>query len=230
MLNLNSSHISEILVVVLGVLIALFINNINENRKRKRRISGILDVIKENMRQDIDKLNKEFPIIDNKADLIGRLIGGKIKIEELTPEEKIDLHAFLFAYPQVNFIKKEGYRLLRDADFDYNIKKDKILSEIIGMYESNILNLERELGKFIRLTERNCINYIQDDWLYYNKSKYWNERKVHPSIENFLKHNLESSNFLNEVDYLAQVTFGTFRGALEQYRNDLEKSIKLIEE
>jgi len=226
--NSYSNYFLEVLVVVLGVLIALFINNINDDRKRKIRISGVLDIIKENMRQDIDVINKEIQKLDKKADFISRLLDHKMKYEELSDEEKMELHNFLFAYPQLSFIKKEGYRLLRDADFDYNIKKDNILSEIIAMYEGNILNIERELDKFISITERNCINHIQDDWMHFNKDKYYQEKKVDPSIENFLKKNLESSTFINEVDYLAKVVFGPFKGALEKYRNDMERILGLI--
>ena len=138
------------------------------------------------------------------------------------------LHTFLFAHPQTIFIQKEGYRLLRDADFDYDIKKHKVLSEIITMYEGNILNLEREMERVIRTTESNCINHIQDTWLHWNKDKYYHENEVHPSIENFLKQNLNSSIFINEIDYLAKLMFGPCRGSLEKYKNDMERILKLI--
>jgi len=228
LLNSDFHYLLDMMVVVFGVLIALFINNLNDNRKKKRRIASILDIVKENMQQDINMINKEIQKLDQKADFISRLLDHKIKYEELLDEEKMQLHRFLFAYPQTIFIKKEGYRLLRDADFDYDIKKDRILSEIIAMYESNILNLERELDRFIRVTEINCFNHIQDDWLYFNTETYHQEKKVHPSVENFLKQNLESSTFLNDVDYLAKIQFGPFRGALEKYRNDMERILGVI--
>ena len=228
LLNSDFHYLLDMMVVVFGVLIALFINNLNDNRKKKRRISSILEIVKENMQQDINMINKEIQKIDKKADFIARFLDHKIKYKELLDEEKMQLHDFLFAYPQTIFIKKEGYRLLRDADFDYDIKKDKILSEIIAMYEGNILNLERELDRFIRITERNCITHIQDDWLHLNKDKSYQEKKVHPSIENFLKQNFESSTFINDVDYLAKVMFGPFTGALEKYRNDMARILGLI--
>ena len=227
-INLIISHIPDLLVVLLGVLIALFINNINENRKRKKRISQILAIVKDNMQQDIDRIDKELKIIDSKADLIGKVLGTKICYEELSFQEKMALSSFLFAHPQQKFITKEGYRLLRDADFDYNIKKEKIISDIIDMYENNIMDIERELNRVVRITEKNCDNYIQDDWLYYNKEEYWRDEKIHPTIETFVKKSLQSSIFINELDYLAKNVFGTFRGSLEKYRDDLEKLIKLL--
>jgi len=225
-LNSDFHYLLDMLVVVFGVLIALFINNLNDKRKTKRRIRSILDIVKENMRQDIDMINKEIPILEKKANLMVRLLHSNIKHEELSLDEKIFLHSFLFAYPETIFIQKEGYRLLRDADFDYDIKKNKVLSEIITMYEGNILSLEREMERVIRTTEVNCINHIQDAWLYINFTN--KEKKLHPSIENSLKQNINSSIFINEIDYLAKLMFGPFRGSLKRYKNDMERILELI--
>ena len=113
--------ILDIMVVVFGVLIALFINNLNDNRKRKKRMTSILDIVKENMLQDIDMINKEIPRLEEKAVQIRRLLDSNIKYEELSFDEKKFFHSFLFAYPQTILIQKEGYRLLRDADLVVSI-------------------------------------------------------------------------------------------------------------
>ncbi len=52
--------IGEIILVVIGILIALSINNWNENRKGKLAITNILYTIKSNLNSDIFTINEEF--------------------------------------------------------------------------------------------------------------------------------------------------------------------------
>ncbi|MEH6514666.1 MAG: DUF6090 family protein, partial [Maribacter arcticus] len=51
--------LGEILLVVIGILIALSINNWNENRKTQNQLSIILGNLIEDLYEDLDYLNSE---------------------------------------------------------------------------------------------------------------------------------------------------------------------------
>ena len=53
--------IGEIILVVIGILIALQINNWNENRKKKNEIQRSLIALKEDLHKDITHINEQLP-------------------------------------------------------------------------------------------------------------------------------------------------------------------------
>jgi hypothetical protein len=66
---LDPQNFIDIIVVVAGVLIALFINNLNDERKRKRRIKSILDIVRDNIKQDLQMIKNEYSILEKKFQL-----------------------------------------------------------------------------------------------------------------------------------------------------------------
>jgi len=226
---LDPQNFIDIIVVVAGVLIALFINNLNDERKRKRRIKSILDIVRDNIKQDLQMIKNEYSILEKKIENIVKIIKSTIKYEELSVDDKILISKFLFTNPKHIIIRKEGYRLLKDADFNYNIDKNKVISDIISMYQLNITRLERDRDWIVSTAERNGINYVQEEWLSCDWLEYNVEKKeILPlSIENFIKKSLSSSHFINDVDYMANVV-SHYWDSLKYYENDLKRVLKLI--
>ena len=226
---LDPQNFIDIIVVVAGVLIALFINNLNDERKRKRRIKSILDIVRDNIKQDLQMIKNEYSILEKKFSTIEKIIKSTIKYEELSVDDKFLIINVLFTNPKHIIIRKEGYRLLKDADFNYNIDKNKVISDIISMYQLNITRLERDRDRIVSTAERNAINYVQEEWLSCDWLEYNVEKKeILPlSIENFIKKSLSSSHFINDVDYMANV-ISHYWDSLKDYENDLKRVLKLI--
>ncbi len=61
--------IREIILVVIGILIAVTINNCNESRKQDKELNQILFTIKEDLENDITKIDKIFEFY-NRADTV----------------------------------------------------------------------------------------------------------------------------------------------------------------
>jgi hypothetical protein len=228
---LDPQNFIDIIVVVAGVLIALFINNFNDERKRKRRIKSILDIVRDNIKQDLQMIKNEYSILEKKFSTIEKIIRYKLKYEELSVDDKLLISTFLFTNPKHIIIRKEGYRLLKDADFNYNIDKNKVISDIISIYQLNITRLERDRDRIVSTAERNAINYVQEEWLHCDWLEYNVEKKeilpLPPSIENFIKKSLSSSHFINDVDYMGNVV-SHYWDSLKDYENDLKRVLKLI--
>ena len=226
---LDPQNFIDIIVVVAGVLIALFINNLNDERKRKRRIKSILGIVRDNIKQDLQMIKNEYSNLEKKLSTIEKIITSTIKFEELSYNDKVLIHNFLFNHPSYIIIRKEGYRLLKDADFNYNIDNNKVVSDIISMYQLNIMRLERDRDLIASIAERNAMNYVQEEWLHCDWLGYTlEEKKIPPSIENFLKKSLSSSHFINDLDYMAHVAFAIYWNSLELYEKDLKGVLKLI--
>ena len=64
--------IGEIVLVVIGILIALSINNWNEGRAYEKKVQGKLNLVHRELIDDISALEKEIEIVDEKYHLIHR--------------------------------------------------------------------------------------------------------------------------------------------------------------
>ena len=74
--------IGEIVLVVIGILIAIQINNWNENRKQQSKIKSVYSVIKSDLKYDIKKFDK---IIKNMS--IADTIFKKVIEKKMTNED-----------------------------------------------------------------------------------------------------------------------------------------------
>ena len=224
-INKNLHYIGEILVVVFGVLIAFFMSNVSDERKRRKRIKQILEIVKLNFKQDIKIIKIELEKLDSKEKNIINIVDTSIDNKSLSYEIKFSALNFLFNHPSI-VLQKEGYYLLKDADFNYDTKRNKIVSEIITMYSYHFENIERQRDKVIRTSEHNSINHMQDPWQHYNIDTVDGKKK----IDDYLDKNINSEHFINELDYMARCAFGVYRMALEDYLKEVNLILERLKQ
>ena len=109
--------IIDFIIVVLGIIFALFLNRINEKRKHKKRIHSIMNIVVNNMNQDLAGIEWTLKHIDHNLGLFNKLQKKILMGEE---ELKECMH---FAIDYATFsISKRGYNLLKDARIDFEFK------------------------------------------------------------------------------------------------------------
>lgn len=109
--------IGEIILVVVGILIALQVNNWNENRKQQERIHSALQQIKFDLAQDIQEANTTISYYETKDSLTIRFIEGDISADNYNSKELNSLLELPMGLAIVN-INQDGYSSLVDA-IDY---------------------------------------------------------------------------------------------------------------
>ena len=141
--------IGEIILVVIGILIALQINNWNENKKLKKEEIAVLSELKEDLKITLKELNNDLKIhiegLEANIQFMNFLKFNK------TPDKDIS-HVFALcnrdaqAYP-----KTSGYKLLESKGISI-ITNDSLRKEIVKLYQLNIK----------RVTERGKLNPYHD--------------------------------------------------------------------
>jgi hypothetical protein len=137
--------IGEILLVVIGILIALQVNNWNEQRKLKDVETNLLE-----------ELLKDLEFTENELELVAKYNANDVarykKIrtyfnEDLPYNEELD-SAFgrldVWNMPYIPFI---AYQNLKEKGLDL-IKNDSLKRQIIEVYEFNIKMLTEDYGEW----------------------------------------------------------------------------------
>ena len=127
--------IGEIVLVVLGILIALYINNLNEQRKTENRVVEILNEVQNDLGKDIQKADQTIEYYKQRKSRIKLLLNDKLPYEYYKEHAASSKYLIMTA----NHIKlyDNGYKNLMQSS---NNIPDKYRAIINPLYELYVYN------------------------------------------------------------------------------------------
>lgn len=216
--------LGEIVLVVIGILIALQINNWNEDRKKQIQIETVLEIVQDNLKSDTTELNYVISAYDNLDSLI------TIVLEDKYPQAYFDtinetnfknclvcfgLNTIIYNfYPET-----KGYGLLKTNNTFSKQSEDKQLQKIIKFYEQRIGRIT-EMRKYnMGFITENLRAREQYSWhLDYCNQKYNKE---------FITYFSQNQLYKNKLASFKVIAIGNYVAILKMYK---EEAIKLLEE
>lgn len=126
--------IGEIILVVIGILIAVSINNYNEKRKQRKLETSIYEIIYQEMLSDtllISQSQSGFASMDS--------IYSKILSGQMTNEDYIncELCANVVGSHSPYVFKNKGYQMLKNTTSGNPTIKDTLTADILTFYSQN---------------------------------------------------------------------------------------------
>ena len=172
--------IGEIVLVVIGILIALQINNWNETRQNEAKITNILEDIQKDLSDDILSANNVF----------NRYITND-SLYKLFLDNKLPMNRYRYIYFYTNFIiHKNGYLNLTQNSNSIPKKYVGIYKELNNLY----INTARNITTFndrIRTTVYNNLDYLAKNKAWFTD---WYQVGMTPEIEQFYKTDMNYRN------------------------------------
>lgn len=212
--------IGEIVLVVIGILIALQINNWNEIQKQESKIKKIYANIQNDLNSDV----KEF-------DKIIKSITARIPYYKKVIDDKMTLEDYKTCYPCWNllsgfkdiFIEKGGFNLLLENSALFESQKDNNLFTKINKFYS-LHDLKISISQ-----EEMAINY-HDNRSYFKKNKPWfKEKKSSKLMDDKVDYMLNSWDYKNRVKSTYSVESTIYLSQLIIFRNDAQELIEIID-
>ncbi len=227
----------EIVLVVIGILIALQINNWNELNKERASEKIILNEIRDNLKFDLKDFESNIANLQNKA------ISSKsmLKTLESNSDYNDSIGYFFFylkTYPHFSN-KSNGYNLLQSKGLDI-IQNDSIRKSITDLYEDRYQYLktyEKERIDYNNSLENKVSPYYGTRTL--PKDKMPNELIIKGSVKTLLEfgffRNIKNYDLLKKDFELHGIikdieTWATILGATHNsVKNDVLELIKQID-
>jgi len=151
----------EIALVMIGILLALQVNNWNENRKSKKQLSSILNTITIDLKTDTVRANlvvRFYDTIKKKSDLIIQK-----KLNRNNHNTCPECRSIVSVY-QPFIIQKKGYELLEKFSDNNEIKNDTLINDITRFYNSFSLLID-DSNTFIKEEVlKNIEHFKSKDW------------------------------------------------------------------
>lgn len=223
--------VGEIILIVLGILIAFQLSNWAENKKAKSiEIETLID-LKSALKVDQDDLElniKLYNIVITSCDTILALLDSKLPYEQ-----KMNKY---FSRPcmAVVFSSNVGpYETLKSRGLE-TISNDTIRNKIIRTYENNygfLLRFESQLLEYVQAVEA---NYYPT---HFNQSRPYGGRSqfgdMAPNDFGKLKEDKEYIHYIrtirNKTDFFLKISYALTKKGTDELINDLDSEIKRLE-
>jgi hypothetical protein len=132
--------IGEIILVIAGILIALYINNLNEDRKNKERIKAILKDVQRDLVADLDDLATTIDIYELKDSLVNLALSDTLTEKDYRQNPQLIM--LLTTYTAFESKDNAYKNLMRNSDYisnDYN----ELIPQLDEIYLENIQSISR---------------------------------------------------------------------------------------
>lgn len=205
--------IGEIILVVIGILIALYINNLNTEKQNSKTLQGYLNNISQNIASDQLNLKQMSAFRDSSV------IGSKYFMKMIEEESKEQYATYFFKYFKFNpwldesfQSNQSGFEALKNSGYLNKIQQTDLETELYKYYSlvEKIKDEEESLNKFMEEME-------------YDMYKNNIVQKTKPIVKKLFK-KIESEDDINELHQI--LNYPSFvgshsRNAGTSYMNEL---------
>lgn len=209
--------IGEILLVVIGILIALYINTSREDFLEDQYTKSVFEQIRKDLQNDRVKLALDIENIETTNQFILDILGNKIpdsfyaSIDSVTYDAPNIRPIRSLCTDFVAFLPNtKGYDLLKLLN-NKDLVNDSLTNDIISYY-SQLGTVLPEYNKVtVEISIRNIQEYKQYDWF-----ENWSIGTYDPSFIEYLKENKDNKKRLAE--------FYSYNSVNETYWNELKET------
>ena len=210
--------IGEIILVVIGILMALQINNWNENRKQENELKNILKTIYEDLKTDTIQAKTIIDYYKEVETTSKKIINNEINKNNY--EDFPNIKALVSRYLSFT-IQTKGFEMVKNFNAKNDIQKDSVFI-VISQFYTPFLKLFEDSNEFIKNDVfKNIESYKKYDWFIdWSQNKPNNEMIEYFTESNEFKIQVAAHNLLAVKNHLRFVT---------GYKDQAKEIMKLIE-
>lgn len=211
--------IGEILLVVIGILIALQINNWNEERKDQNRLINIYSLIYNDIENDKQELTKNLEFYNQKKVVFGKVLHDSITLDLL--DQGLSR---LLDNSTSTILNTTGVNQLKELQ-----NKDSLTIKIIQIYdfmETRMLTIENRISNEISAHSE----YLRDTFEWYPE---WINNTIMKNVGSPELHSyfLSSPVYRNRVISVYQQAYNNYVPMLStaiEYLTELQNELRII--
>ncbi|WP_052184173.1 DUF6090 family protein [Psychroserpens sp. Hel_I_66] len=211
--------IGEIILVVIGILIALSINNWNEIRKQKETTNSIYVIVKEDLINDISEIN----LILKYHDEVRKPSFETVLNTNLTKEDWLKNPQYLSVIDGFKdfSINQRGFELLKNQSNLIANTKQNLASEINLFYNQHLVEIDVAIDELFRENVDINKNLKKHDW--------FSSFLLHKETEGIIDYISNNTIAKNEIA-LYYVIFDVYAQELRNFRENAKNIIIKIDQ
>lgn len=153
--------IGEILLVMIGILLALQVNNWNERRKTKDTFKDTLQTIATDLQRDTIAAAQWIKIIEYTREASKKIIAKEITAENF--HEFPQSRSIVTIYQPFN-IQTKGFDILKRITSPQTNEKDSLYADLTQFYALFIPNIDKSNERLERIVLENLDDFKEFSW------------------------------------------------------------------
>ena len=218
--------IGEIVLVVIGILIALQINNWNESRKKKKQLDVIYTSIEQNLKTDLKTIKEPIEFYENLDSTLTKILTTTYPTSFLDSINKDNYLDCLPCKSNINryyvFQKQDnGFELLKKYEDDESIEDSNFSQEIIEFYT----NQGNRLSVFIDYISNESYTNLK----YYEQFPWYSDYSLNKYNAEAVAYFLNDQNYKNKAANFKILIGRNYLRRLKNYQKTANEIITKIE-
>ncbi|MEL6657345.1 MAG: DUF6090 family protein [Bacteroidota bacterium] len=211
--------IREVLLVVVGILIAVSINNWNEKRKQGRELDNILMTIEDNLSSDIIKIDEILGHYEGRDTIFKNVLADQYT--ETDYRTRPELGFLILGYPELS-LNTRGFHLLEKFNGNIADDKEEIVQEVVEFYNKQLLEIK--VDDDLRADDfKNNFNYWK------NNTSWWGDYVQFKITEDFIEYAVESPDYKTRVATAQFFAYQVYLPEIEKFKSVGQEIIKEID-
>ncbi len=208
--------IREIFLVVIGILIAVSINNWNEKRKKNNELNQLLVKVKEDLKTDLTKIEEVVKHYQSIKPVFEKVLKSEYTIEDYKNNPNIAL--LIFGYPELT-LNQRGVSLLEDFKGNVTLEKEKLVQELIMFYKEQLWEIKVD-------DDLRAKDYNENFTYWKNNTDWWLDYVQLKVTNEFIEYALKSKDYKTRV---ATADFFAYKVYLPELDKFKLKGLELID-
>lgn len=212
--------IGEIILVVIGILIAVSINNWNEDRQKRNELQNIYTIVKQDLNNDLDEIEDVLEFYESRKPIFQKVLGDSVTRTDYIYNPVY--YFLILGYPEISFDKR-GFNLLSEFRSNSEHIQDTLVTEIIDFYTERLLE--------IQIDDNTRSKDFDDNFFHWkNTFPWWSSYIMRKDVTGFLDYALNDPDYKNRVANAYFLAYDVFLPELELFKERANKIIEVIEE
>ena len=212
--------VGEIVLVVIGILIALAINNRNEQKSIDQSIQAVLKEVQKDILNDldeIDRMSKNYLIVDERTSIILDM-DDPLTLEKLQDERLRNIGSFI------------DYLKIDRAGYDNLMSRNDQLTEPYFNLRQQLQFLYQRYAEFIDLSNEHLRNVVEDQYAFLQNTTWKIDRMRSGSIPKAQMDYYLSDEYLNYILNYRRERYDLFRDiqTFRRYAIQLHDSVDVV--
>jgi hypothetical protein len=218
-INYLGYSISEIFLVVIGILIAVALNNCNEKKRETKELANIFITIKKDLENDILEIDKVLEFHNAWDPLFNKVLNDSLTKEDYLKNDTLVF--IIMGYPEVSFDKR-GFNLLSTYNSNTSNIRDTLVTHVVDFYTERLFEIKVD-DDFRSVDFNDNFNHWKNNY------DWWSNYIRRENFEGFINYALTSQDFKNRVATFYFANYVIFLPELKTFKEEAEEIINVIE-
>lgn len=211
--------IREVLLVVIGILIAVSINNWNEKRKQDVQLDNILLTIKEDLSSDITKIDEILAHYERLDTIFKNVLADNYTVDDYRETPQISF--LLLGYPELS-LNKRGFLLLEKFNGHLAESREDIVQEVVEFYNKQLLEVAVD-------DELRADDFKENFSHWKNNTNWWLDYVQFRVTEDFMDYAVNDQDYKTRVATAQFFAYIVYLPEIEKFKEMGEGIISQIE-